>query len=99
MEYSGIGKVYWEPSVIQSVIMECSSTGTSSHFKIIRKEGNILFNDAFNTLYLWLYGVGYMVKDHSDTERGRKEMFYLTMHSTHFYLQIYGIGHGKGPFR
>ena len=28
-----------------------------------------------------------MVKDHSDSERGRKEMFYLTTHSTHF---IYG---------
>ena len=28
-----------------------------------------------------------MVKDHSDSERGRKEMSYLTMHSTHF---IYG---------
>ena len=28
-----------------------------------------------------------MVKDHSDRERGRKEMFYLTTHSTHF---IYG---------
>ena len=25
-----------------------------------------------------------MVKDHSDGERGRKEMFYLTTHSTHF---------------
>ena len=29
-----------------------------------RKEGNILFNDAFNTFYL-----RYMVKDHSDNER------------------------------
>ena len=29
----------------------------------------------------------YMVKDHSDSERGRKEMFYLTTHSTRF---IYG---------
>ena len=28
-----------------------------------------------------------MVKDHSESERGRKEMFYLMMHSTHF---IYG---------
>ena len=28
-----------------------------------------------------------MVKDHSDSERGRKEMFYLMTHSTHF---IYG---------
>ena len=35
-----------------------------------RKEGNVLFNDALNTFYLWLYGVGHMVKDHSDSERG-----------------------------
>ena len=28
-----------------------------------------------------------MVKDHSDSERGRKEMFYLMTHSTYF---IYG---------
>ena len=54
-----------------------------------RKEGNVLFNDALNTFYLRLYGVGHMVKDYSDRERkeGRKEMFYLTTHSTHF---IYG---------
>ena len=35
-----------------------------------RKEGNVLFNDALNTFYVWLYGVGHMVKDHSDSERG-----------------------------
>ena len=35
-----------------------------------RKEGKVLFNDAHNTLYLRLYGVRYMVKDHSDSERG-----------------------------
>ena len=29
-----------------------------------------LFNDALNTFYLRLYGVGYMVKDRSDSERG-----------------------------
>ena len=34
-----------------------------------RNEGNILFNDALNTFYLWLYGIGHMVKDHSDSER------------------------------
>ena len=33
------------------------------------KEGNILFNDALNTLYFWLYGIRDIVKDHSDTER------------------------------
>ena len=27
-----------------------------------RKEGNVLFNDALNTFYLWLYGVRHMVK-------------------------------------
>ena len=33
------------------------------------------------------FGVGYnMVKE-------RKEMFYLTMHSTHFYLRLYGVRH------
>ena len=36
-----------------------------------RKEGNVLFNDALNTFFiLRLYGVGYMVKNHSDSERG-----------------------------
>ena len=35
-----------------------------------RKDGNILFNDELNTFYLRLYGVGRMVKDHSDSERG-----------------------------
>ena len=34
------------------------------------KEGTVLFNDALDTFYLWLYGVRYMVKDHSDSERG-----------------------------
>ena len=37
-------------------------------FKIL-KEGNVLFNDALNTFYLRLYGVGHMVNDHSDSER------------------------------
>ena len=35
-----------------------------------RKEGNVLFNDTLNTFYLRLYGVGHMVTDHSDSERG-----------------------------
>ena len=38
--------------------------------KVRRKEGNVLFNDALNTFYLWLYGVRHMVKDHSDSEKG-----------------------------
>ena len=35
-----------------------------------RKEGNVSFNDALNTFYLRLYGVGHMVKDHSYSEKG-----------------------------
>ena len=31
---------------------------------------NVLFNDALITFYLRLYGVGHMVKDHSDSEKG-----------------------------
>ena len=33
-----------------------------------KKEGNAVFKDAFNIFYLWLYGVGHLVKD-SDSER------------------------------
>ena len=33
------------------------------------REGNVLFNDTLNTFYLRLYGVGHMVKYHSDSER------------------------------
>ena len=33
-------------------------------------KGNVLFNDTLNTLYLRLYNVRHMVKDHSDNERG-----------------------------
>ena len=65
------------------------------------KEGNVLFNDALNTFYLRLYGVRPAkhlsigcLKTRSGLEpvprcepTGRKEMFYLTTHSTHF---IYG---------
>ena len=38
--------------------------------KIDWKEGNVLVNDALNTLYLWLYGVRHMVKNHSNREKG-----------------------------
>ena len=34
------------------------------------KEGIILFNNTLNTFYLRLYGVRYMVNDHSDSKSG-----------------------------
>ena len=36
---------------------------------VFQDEGNVLFNDALNTFYLWLHEIRYMVKDHSDSER------------------------------
>ena len=36
---------------------------------MIKREGDISFNDALNTFYLQLYGVIHMVNDHSDSER------------------------------
>ena len=56
------------------------SISLSQHFCLINprmkrtKEGNVLFNDALNTFYLRLYGVRHMVKDHSDSERERRNL-------------------------
>ena len=43
----------------------CNGHQTDSCLCYIRKEGNVLFNDALNTFYLRSYGVRHMVKDHS----------------------------------
>ena len=67
-----------------------------SGFVIKRKKRKCLtfINDALNTFYLrfiWrrTYGKGgFRLR-----EEGRKEMFYLTTHSTHFYLRLYGVVH------
>ena len=40
--------------------------------QIVRKEGNVLFNDTLNTFYLQLYGIRHMVKDYSDSQEERK---------------------------
>ena len=45
------------------------SLNTWSHHWI-KKEKNVLFNDALNTFYLQLYGVRHRAKDHSDNEKG-----------------------------
>ena len=47
----------------------------------IRKEGNVLFNDALNTFSLRLCGVGHMVKDHSDSERGNPHGLLFSINS------------------
>ena len=37
-----------------------------------RKERNVLFNDALNTFYLWLYSISNKAKNHLDGEWERK---------------------------
>ena len=44
-------------------IREIRCSGGEDIFWDVMKEGNVLFNDALHTLYLWLYGVKHMVKD------------------------------------
>ena len=63
-----------------------------------RKEGNDLFNNALNTFCLRLYGIRDIVKDYSDSEKGKKErkkersvLFNDTLNT--FYLWLYGIRH------
>ena len=54
-------------------------------FSLDGKEGNVLFNDALNTFYLWLYGVRHIVKDHSDGVRGNllpQQGFFYMHHPT-----------------
>ena len=51
------------------VFVFCVTTSTSFQ-DVLRKKGNVLFNNTLNTFYLLLHGVGHMVEDHSDNERG-----------------------------
>ena len=46
-----------------------SNSNPKQVFKEGRKEGSVLFNDTLNTIYLWLYGVRHMIKNHSDSMR------------------------------
>ena len=105
----------WLYGVIH-MVKDHSEEGREEGRKEGKKEGNVLVNNALDTFYLRLYDVGHMVKDHSDSERGRKEgnvlfndalntfylrlcgrkeIFYLTMHSTRF---IYGYMEGRKYF-
>ena len=72
-----LAQAHLEVDVRKSVLPACGNS--------TKKRRNI-FNNILNTFYLLLYGVVYIVKDHWYQERkeGRKEMFYLTTHSTHF---------------
>ena len=46
-----------------------SCPGQTTHTFVVRKEENVLFNDALNTFYLQLYDIKHMIKDHYDSKR------------------------------
>ena len=51
-----------------------------------RKKGNGIYNDTLNTFYLWLSGVGHIVKDNSDSESGNLQ----PPHGLHFLITSKG---------
>ena len=72
-----------EGSIRRPIAPWANSLTMELHLAPLRKEVNILFNGAHNTFYLWLYGVGHMVKDLLDRESGNS--FWLAdtiVHST-----------------
>ena len=60
-----------ERSTMKLHLASHNQQGDSNWLKEGRKERNVLFNDALNTFFLRLYGVRHMVKDHSDSEKGK----------------------------
>ena len=54
---------------------------------------NVLFNDALNTFYLRLYGVGHMVKDHSDSKRGNPLLPHGLLFSISSKFFLYALSH------
>ena len=77
--------VYWLCTFLWSHTSATDSGKTA--FK--ENEWNVLLNDALHTFHLLVYtaeDILWLTTAKKATE-GRKEMFYLTMHSTHF---IYG---------
>ena len=86
-------KLFTESAILSQV---CNLKYQTTAYFIWGERENVLFNDALNTFYLWLYGIIYISWSASDIrimisiwymKEGRKEMFYLMMHSPHF---IYG---------
>ena len=54
---------------MDTIYIETNMIGNSEE-RALKRERNVLFNDALNTFYLRLYGVRHIVKDHSDSEKG-----------------------------
>ena len=51
-------------------------------------KGRVLFNDALNIFYLWVYGIGHMVKKY-----GKEGSVLFNDALNIFNLRLYGVGH------
>ena len=65
-----VGLHTFQPTGTLRSVHPSSLTNVRLRSDVGREEGRVLFNDALNTFYLWLYDIGHMVKDHSDSEKG-----------------------------
>ena len=61
--------IYGYMAMAINTSLVCNQSGN------VRKEANVLFNDALNTFFIYGYVASDMVKDHSDSEwkEGRNE--------------------------
>ena len=59
---------FWGAGVCLICLLVLGDRGFNTDITV-NKEGNVLFNDALNTFYLRLYGVGHMVKYQPDSKR------------------------------
>ena len=68
---------HWQDSTYHGLCYTSRGALVGTRNMLVRKEGNVLFNDVFVAFYLRLYGVRHMVKDHSDSERGNPLPHYM----------------------
>ena len=66
-----LNTVFYITGFRMQILVSCKHVRCTVHTVHVctgRKEEHVLFNDALNTFYLRLYGVGHVVKDHSDSK-------------------------------
>ena len=60
-----------------------------------QKVGNVLFNDALNTFYLWLYCVGHIEMDYGDSQK--RNLLMLPIHELFFSISQKGSFYIHNP--
>ena len=66
----GVGHMVKVHVSIRYLLFQSWSTARTINSSMEGRKEMFLFHNALSTFYLRLYGVGHMVKNHSDSERG-----------------------------